>query len=99
MYYFGDALRDIKGIKGQEDGHLDFNTLPAFAKKERRINIYRKEIVIIKGVGEDAGSEAVEIKTKTGEVTEPVRDLGAMVSILTVAVQQLLLRIEKLESN
>lgn len=37
----------------------------------------------------------VKRKTKTG--TESVRDIGAMISVLTVAVQQLLGKIEKLE--
>ena len=30
-HYFGDALAEIKKIKGKDDGHLDFDTMPAFA--------------------------------------------------------------------
>ena len=62
MFYKGDALKEIAGIKILPDGHLDMKTLPKFATSP------------------NGG-----------------RDLGAMVSILTVAIQQLLARIEKLE--
>lgn len=61
-YYFGDALTEIKKIKGKPDGNLDFGTMPKFA------------------VAKDGG-----------------RDLGAMISMLIVAIQQLLERVEKLE--
>lgn len=63
-HYFGDALSEIKKIKGKDDGHLDMKTLPAFA------------------TAPNGG-----------------RDIGAMVSMLTVAVQQLAERIEKLEKK
>ena len=41
------------------------------------------------------GSEVEPVKV----VEQPGRDLGAMVSVLTVAVQQLLARLEKLEGG
>lgn len=75
-YYFGDALSDIRKIKGKKDGHLDMTTLPVFAKK------------------------TIKHKDKTGkEVVEDVRDIGAMVSMLTKAVQELTERIEVLENR
>ena len=74
-YYFGNAVSDIKNIKGKKDGHLDLASLPAFAKKK------------------------ITYKDKaTGKVvTEDGRDLGAMVSMLTKAVQELDERIGELE--
>lgn len=75
-YYFGDALSEIKKIKGKRDGHLDLSSLPAFA----RTTITRKD--------------------KDGkEIVEDGRDIGAMVSILTKAVQELTERIEVLENR
>lgn len=74
-YYFGDALSDIKKIKGK-DGHLDMSSLPVFARK----TITRKD--------------------KDGkEIVEEGRDIGAMVSILTKAVQELDDRLIKLEAS
>ena len=65
-YFFGDALSEIRKIKGKKDGHLDMSTLPAFARK------------------------TIKRKDETGkEVVEDVRDLGAMISILTKAIQEL----------
>jgi len=63
-YYNGDALSEIKKIKGKSDGHLDFDTMPKFA------------------ISKNGG-----------------RDLGAMISMLTVAIQQLTKRIETLEKK
>lgn len=85
-YYFGDALKELKGIKGLPDGHLDFTTMPAFAKKTRTLRTDSGE--------KDGKGDAVFIDAVTEE-----RDLGAMVSMLTVAVQQLTERIEKLEGG
>ena len=76
-YYFGDALSDIKKIRGKSDGHLDMSSLPSYARKR------------------------VELKDKkTGKiVVEEGRDLGAMVSILTKAVQELNERLERIENE
>jgi hypothetical protein len=62
-HYFGDAVAEIKKIKGTTDGHLDFSTMPSFA------------------------------------VNEKGRDIGATVTMLIVAIQQLADRIEKLEKK
>jgi hypothetical protein len=72
MYYFGDALGDIKKIKALPDGHLDLESLPAHARK-------------------------IQLREGKEEVTH--RDLGGTVSLLTVAVQQLLERVEVLEKK
>jgi hypothetical protein len=85
-FYEGDALKDIKKIKGKK-GSIDHSTLPSFAKV---INKVRH--VVNKGkVGE---------KPVFGEeVEEEGRDLGAMISILTVGIQQLTQRVEALEKK
>jgi hypothetical protein len=76
-YYFGDALLDIKKIKGNSDGHLDMSSLPSYARKI----VERKD-------------------KKTGKtIVDEGRDLGAMISILTKAVQELTERIEVLENR
>lgn len=75
-YYVGDALSEIKKIKATDDGHLDMDTLPSFAKK------MTKRLIV--------DNERTEV---------PGRDIGAMVSMLTVAVQQLTARIEELEKK
>ena len=71
-YYFGDALKELKKVKGMDDGHLDLMTLPEFAQSQE----VRGEQEVVVG-----------------------RDLGAMVSMLTVAVQQLAARLDKLEQK
>lgn len=81
-YYDGDALSEIKNIKGK-DGEIEHYTLPPFA----RTFISRTDTL---GV----------------ETIEEGRDLGAMVSILTKGMQQLmaqndslLIRIKDLEKK
>jgi hypothetical protein len=76
LFYEGDALNEIKKIKGDGKGNIDHDTLPAFVRREVRKQDMNKSPEIV-----------------------PSRDLGGMVSMLTVAVQQLAGRIEKLESN
>jgi len=87
-HYFGDALSEIKKIKGKADGHLDFDTMPVFAKK-------MQEKAISKVIKNKDGKEEFISEI----VMEEGRDLGAMISMLTVAVQQLLERIEILEKK
>ena len=72
-FYDGDALTEIKNIKGK-NGKIDHASLPTFAKRNIRFK---------------------EEKGKTKKV--PGRDLGAMISILTVGMQQVIERLEKLE--
>ena len=77
-----DALADLMLVKGDGKGHIDHNTLPAFARTMHKIGRLSDE--------NDPKSDVIE--TEDGG-----RDLGAMVSMLTVAIQQLNGRIEKLE--
>ena len=75
-FYEGDALTEIKKIKGKSNSkykgvkEIDHSTLPSFVR--------RQHVEPDKSVTEE-------------------RDLGAMISVLTVAVQQLTERIEELE--
>jgi len=71
-FYEGDALSEIKGIKGI-DGEIDHSSLPTFVQRK--------------------------MKNKDTNVEHDSRDLGAMISMLTVAVQQLTDRIEALEDT
>ena len=72
-HYSGDALAEIRGVRGNGKGRLDHASLPGFARK------------------------VIHVKRDGADVFEEGRDLGAMVSILTTAVQQLLERIEAME--
>jgi hypothetical protein len=101
-YYFGDALSEIKQIKGTVDGHLDMSTVPTFAKRNIKKDI--KELVQPldkhgKPLKDQHGEILPPENVITGQETIEGRDLGAMVSMLTVAVQQLLERIEILEKG
>jgi hypothetical protein len=64
-FYEGDALAEIKKIKGHR-GEIDHTSLPAFVR--------------VSGLTEE-------------------RDLGAMISVLTVAIQQLNTQVEELQKN
>lgn len=86
-FYEGDALSEIKRIKGK-NGQLDHSTLPEFARK--KIKKRNKKLV--------KDSKGIEKTTIDGEEIEG-RDIGAMVSILTVGMQQLIEKIEKLEDK
>jgi hypothetical protein len=66
-----------------KDGEIDHDTLPEFVKKEIKLT-----------------SEKGEYGRKVKEVTvEQGRDIGAMVTMLTVAIQQIADRLEKLEAK
>ena len=69
-HYDGDALADLRAVRGDRRRGIDHSSLPAFARKQLRL--------------------------KDGTAEEG-RDLGAMISILTVAVQQLDARLDALE--
>jgi hypothetical protein len=71
-HFAGDAVAELRGIKGNKGGGIDHSTLPTFARK----TIRRRDAQVEEG-----------------------RDLGAMISILTVAVQQLDTRLDALEGN
>ena len=99
--FTGDALSEIKGIKALPNGELDHNTLPSFAhviKKEKKV----VEGGVKEGVEESTVGgtvEGVSTKKYEEEVETSYRDIGAMVSILTVAIQQLSGMVDKLETK
>lgn len=76
-FYEGDALSEIKAIKGK-NGKIDHTTLPKFVRVERE--------VIVNPAVEAKGK--VKAKPAIIEIQQE-RDLGAMISMLTVAIQQL----------
>jgi hypothetical protein len=104
--YDGDALDDIAKIKADAHGDIDHSTLPAIARKKIKHFESTYETQTVDG-------KEQQVCTSNVEVEEDGRDLGAMVSVLTVAVQQLternntqqtqiddlLKRIEKLEKK
>jgi len=81
-FFEGDALSQIKKIKGNGNGEIDHTTLPEFTQKK----------VEHKHTDKKTKKEVIE-SVETG------RDLGAMISMLTVAVQQITDRLEKLENK
>lgn len=85
-FFEGDALAEIKKIKGDGKGGIDHTSLPLFAQKEIKHQL-KQDKRLKKG------------DVQLNPVSEPGRDLGAMISILTVAVQQITDRLEKLEKK
>jgi hypothetical protein len=90
-YYNGDALLEIKKIKGK-DGLIDHSTLPDFARTKLKV-AHAKNIKAY-----DMKSKSKQISFSE-EVEEEGRDLGAMISIITVGIQQLTQRVEALEKK
>lgn len=113
-FFDGDALAEINKIHGN-NGSLDHKTLPAFVKKEavvvkkqkiERIKVKAKDAynggALKAGVKKDdtTGEFYLEETVMVDEEVWPEgRDVGAMVSLLTRAVQQLSDRIEALEAK
>ena len=79
----GDALEELRGVGAKANGEIDHDTLPSFARKTMLYTRTRR----------------VGPRLITEEIVEEGRDIGAMVSVLTVAVQQLLDRVEALETQ
>ena len=79
-YYEGDALEELSKVRGKTDEggelQIDHTTLPAFTSKKLKVP---KKGQKIKTKG----------KTEVEEVIEDGRDLGATISMLVVAVNQL----------
>ncbi len=97
-FYEGDALEEIKKIKGV-NGEIDHSTLPDFV----RVTIKKYKKIENKSEGMDKmplnSTESEESKVTVEEVEEEGRDIGAMVSVLTVGMQQLIDRLERLEER
>jgi len=88
-FFEGDALAEILKIRGKK-GEIDHGSLPAFARKT-----IRTERVVEKKGRKKGKDEKVQVET----VEQEGRDLGAMVSLLTVAVQQLAEKVQRIEEK
>lgn len=96
-FYDGNALEEIKQIKGK-DGEIDHSTLPDFARK--KVNKYKKVDKFIVEEDKKTGKKVTGVtKDLVVDGTEEGRDLGAMISILTKAVQELTEKVEYLENK
>jgi len=93
--YFGNALAELAHVVNDENGNINHSTLPKAAQKKIKVKKevkdvdgkVVKEVQIIEGKKYEAPKQI--------EIEEDGRDLGAMISILTVAVQQLTKRTEE----
>jgi len=97
-----DALTAIRGIKGDGTGKLDHSSLPPCTRKTIRLKETTTETVIDEETGEEVQRPVIDEKTGEPlirEIVEDGRDLGAMVSVLTKALQEALARIEALEAK
>lgn len=75
-FYSGDAVAELRKIKGK-NGEIDHGTLPTFVRAKHKV---QKQMV----------PGRPEFGTYTGvEEVANERDLGAMISMMTVAIQQL----------
>lgn len=93
--YDGDAIKEIKKIKNK-NGKIDHTTLPSFARVEIEAEKVLSEKKVYKGKGKNR--KAI-IERDTEKYIEQGRDIGAMVSMLTKATQQMTERIEILEAK
>jgi hypothetical protein len=100
-FYEGDALTELCAIKSK-GGQIDHDSLPGFARKTGKKHIFEERQVAqkdkVKGPRIERDGKIYE-RVKVGEEEEQQRDLGAMISMLTVAVQQIAERLDKLENK
>lgn len=100
--FVGDALAVIKAIKDDGNGQIDHTTLPEFARRTYREPILEEVEVQKEIIDEKTGKTTIvtETVTKSDRYEEAVgRDIGAMISILTTAAQQLLAENEALKAR
>jgi len=86
-----DALAAIRPIKGDGKGGLDHASLPDCVRVRAPKDIFEEQDVLDedgKPKLDETGQKITE-RIKVGEEIEEGRDLGAMVSVLTKAVQEL----------
>ena len=106
-HFEGDALEAINAIAGVK-GEIDHKTLPDFARASVKKPIYKEQNVSKKvEVQAPKGTKPSDKKiyktitekkmVKVAEETVVERDLGAMVSVLVVAIQELTVRVKELE--
>jgi len=98
--YEGDALTEIKKIKGI-DGKIDHESLPEFVKAHKTKDITEKKPKKDKdGIDElDDDGNAIMEDVKIGEEAYIERNIGNMISMNVKAVQQLIDKIEYLETE
>jgi hypothetical protein len=107
--YVGDALAEIAGIRTDAEGQIDHATLPEFVRHypERPVESMPAEPNVESGLAggkltePDGPIEGSAQSNAPTELDEPAieRNLGNMVTLLTVAVQQLTARLEALEGR
>jgi hypothetical protein len=88
--FLGDAIADLKKIK-TKDGKVDHSTLPELA----RVVIRKTENVYVRDEENEIIVSDGKAKIKKIEQLEPGRDLGGMISVLVVGMQQLIDLVEK----
>jgi len=111
-FYEGDALKEIKNIKGK-NGEIDHSTLPDFVKETRKEVVAKKSIQRKEKIGKSdeehiesykkgdtihGGTHNFEKDIDFEEVEVTERNLSNMVSMLTVAVQQLTDEVEEIKN-
>jgi len=87
-----DALAAIRPIKGDGKGGLDHASLPDCVRVRAPTDIFEEQDVLDEKTGKpklDETGQKITERIKVGEEIEEGRDLGAMVSVLTKAVQEL----------
>jgi len=104
-YYDGNALEEIKKIKSENE-KIDHDTLPDFVTVKRKRKVALKKIIVPdddggtlveKGETIHQGAEQLKKGVDYEEIEVKERNLGAMISVLTSAVQQLISRVEEIE--
>ena len=87
-----DAVAELLKVKGDGTGHIDHASLPASTRR----SVVRKQYAQPQGPGlSPAEMHPVEI----GAETVPTRDLGATISLLTIAIQQQQAQIDALRKQ
>lgn len=69
-FFDGDAITELAKIKGDIDGKLDHNTLPAFAKKD--VTNYTQDGILIKEPGRDLGAMVSMLTTAIKQLSDEV---------------------------
>ena len=103
-HYEGDALTELRIVSGNSETGIDHETLPEFARtkvKKDKI-VTPTELLIPSNMNVSSAQKELELKSfkksskklKSSKALvkeeEDGRDIGAMVSVLTKAIQQLL---------
>ena len=102
-FYEGDALAEIMKISGV-NGEIDHNTLPEFVRRRLPAgnDVASTENAGIPVSDADKTTSADKEETdvdQTGTKMEDGRDIGALVTMLTVAIQQLNRKLDTAETK